>query len=56
MAEKLGRSGCKAPGQEKGHGRVGAPDLSYLAPHVDRRHDIPNGNCADDLIRNPLPA
>ena len=27
-----------------------------LHRHVGRRHDIPNGGCADDLIRNPLPA
>lgn len=56
MAEKLGRSGCKAPGPEKGHGGIGTPDLCYPASHTGRRHDISNGGCADDLIRNLLSA
>ena len=56
MAQKLGRSSCKTPGQEEGYGRVGPPDLGHRASHVGRRHDVPDGGRANDLIRNPLPA
>lgn len=69
LAENLRCSICESMRQEKGYalpvsrllandgrGRLGVPHFSYPASHMGRRNDIPNGDSADDLIRNPLPA
>ena len=56
MAENLERPGCKTQRQEKGHGRVGTPDLCDPPSHVGRRNDIPHGGRPDNLIHNSLPA